>query len=249
MQYTGTIIYLQLIIIRAHSTLCRNILEAAKRTCKKPVQKKEPITIAEIKKIYYVFGGRSCSLLNLRTIAIILIGFSGFMRYSEISDLKRCDFKFQDTHMEIFIGKSKTDMYRDGQCVFIARTNSELCPVSLIRLWFQRANIKDDSEEYIFRALTYYKSLDTYTLRKQDKPISYTTIRELILKVIENIGLDPRKFGLHSLRSGGATSAANNGVTDRLFKRHGRWKSDKAKDGDVKDNLRSLLSVSSGLGL
>ena len=45
----------------------------------------------------------------------------------------------------------------------------------------------------------------------------------------------------------GATAAANAGVNDRLFKRHGRWRSDKAKDGYVKDNLEALLSVSKSL--
>ena len=43
-------------------------------------------------------------------------------------------------------------------------------------------------------------------------------------------------LGLHTLRSGDATATANAGVNDSLFKRHGRWQSDKAKDGFVKDN-------------
>ena len=60
---------------------------------------------------------------------------------------------------------------------------------------------------------------------------------------------DVSKIGLHSLRAGGATAAANNGIPDRLFKRHGRWSSETAKDGYVKDNLDSLLSVSKNLGI
>ena len=54
---------------------------------------------------------------------------------------------------------------------------------------------------------------------------------------IEKIGLPRNKFGLHSLRLGGATSAANIGVKDRPFKKHGRWRSEKAKDGYVKQNF------------
>ena len=56
-----------------------------------------------------------------------------------------------------------------------------------------------------------------------------------------------RKYGLHSLRSGGASLATYSGVSDRLFKRHGRWKSDKAKDGYIEDSLESLLSVTKNL--
>ena len=54
---------------------------------------------------------------------------------------------------------------------------------------------------------------------------------------------------MRPLRIGGATAAANAGVGDRLFKRHGRWRSDKVKDGYVKDNLEALLSVSKSLGI
>ena len=43
--------------------------------------------------------------------------------------------------------------------------------------------------------------------------------------------------------------AANNGIKDRMFKRHGRWTSETAKDGYVKDNVNELLSVSLSLGL
>lgn len=54
---------------------------------------------------------------------------------------------------------------------------------------------------------------------------------------------------LHSFRAGGATAAANANIGDRLFKRHGRWKSEKAKDGYIKDNVESILSVSKSLGI
>ena len=41
------------------------------------------------------------------------------------------------------------------------------------------------------------------------------------------------RYGLHGLRARGASAAANNGVPDRLFKRHGRWQSENAKDGYI----------------
>ena len=56
-------------------------------------------------------------------------------------------------------------------------------------------------------------------------------------------------IGTHSLRSGGATAAANAGVPDRLFKRHGRWPSESAEDRYVQDSLSSRLSVSKPLGI
>jgi hypothetical protein len=45
------------------------------------------------------------------------------------------------------------------------------------------------------------------------------------------ICVNNRNFGLHSFRSGGVTAACKFGISDRLFKIHGRWKSENAKDG------------------
>ena len=56
--------------------------------------------------------------------------------------------------------------------------------------------------------------------------LSYTRMRELFLAKLKDLGVDSSKFGLHSLRVGGASAAANAGVADRLFKRHGRWRSE-----------------------
>ena len=52
--------------------------------------------------------------------------------------------------------------------------------------------------------------------------LSYSRLRELLLEKISSLGMDPKLFGMHSLRAGGATAAANAGVPDRLFKLHGR---------------------------
>ena len=112
-----------------------------------------------------------------------------------------------------------------------------------------KCQLSADTDEFIFRPLTYFKSRNQYSLRKANFPISYSTTRDNVLKLIEKIGLNAKDFGLHSLRSGGATAAANGGVKDRLFKRHGRWKSESVKDGYVKDELRELLSVTENLGL
>jgi hypothetical protein len=79
--------------------------------------------------------------------------------------------------------------------------------------------------------------------------MSYTSVRETVKRKCVELGLDQSKFGLHSLRAGGATEAANRGVPDRLFRRHGRWASDSSKDLYVKDSLAKRLSVSQNLGL
>jgi hypothetical protein len=56
------------------------------------------------------------------------------------------------------------------------------------------------------------------------------------------------RFGLLSLRSGGASSAANHSVSDRLLKMHGRWVTDRSKDGYIKDNSEKWAQIIISLG-
>ena len=67
--------------------------------------------------------------------------------------------------------------------------------------------------------------------------LSYPRARETVLAMLTAIGLDKKQFGLHSLRSGGASAAANSRIADRFFKRNGRWRSENTKDVYVKESL------------
>lgn len=79
-------------------------------------------------------------------------------------------------------------------------------------------NTYDDSQKYIISQIPVTKTGGK--LRSVNKPLSYTRTR-----------------------TGGATHAANIGIPDSLFRRHGRWLSDRKKDVYVKDNMDSLLSL------
>ena len=224
------------------------MIQCAKRIARPNRAPKEPITPETLQKMYRVIGGDNACLLDLRKFCILLISYVGFLRFDEVSNLIKGDATFFNTHMSVFIEKSKTDIYRDGNTLAISRLNSALCPVKMLAKYIETAKIAND-DEFLFRAVTWWGSKSRYTLKAANKPISYTTAREDALDLVRRVGLDNKDFGLHSARSGGATSAANNGVPDRLFKRHGRWKSEKAKDSYIKDNLSQLLSVSRNLGL
>ena len=222
-----------------------NMLEAAKRICNHSVTKKKPITVQHLHILFDKLIRNDTDLSKMRTMNICLLGFCGFMRYSEISNVKRCDIVFCDTYMKLFIEKSKTDIYREGKWVYISKGDSDICPVKNIRVYLQNAGILEcTSDCFIFRAITIPKKSKIGYLRKPNVALSYTRGREVVLEALESIGLEKSLFGLHSLRSGGATAAANAGVPDRLFKRHGRWRSEKAKDGYVEDDTDHLLLVS-----
>lgn len=226
--------------------LVKNVLEGAKRKLATPTVKKEPIT-PELLSLMYNSNYKENDLFSQRTICACLLAYAGFLRVSELLQIRRNDIIFEATYICIFIPNSKTDIYRDGNSVVIVRTDSNLCPVKNLELYLVWGNILADSNEFIFRNLT--KCKDMYILRRDDKALSYSRMRELFIQAFQSFVPDIKKFGLHSLRSGGATTCANLGISDRLFKKHGRWRSETAKDGYVKDSLPDRLSVSKNLGL
>ncbi|KAK3086407.1 hypothetical protein FSP39_017996 [Pinctada imbricata] len=172
-----------------------------------------------------------------------------FLRFSELSKLKVKNISFHELHMSVHIEGSKTDVYRRGNNVLIARTSKDTCPVYWLKLYLDLAGISKSPEDFIFRSIRYFKSSDSYKLCSCNRPISYTRARELLRDALASVGLDTKCFGLHSLRSGGATSAAENNVSDRLLKLHGRWKSDLSRDNYIKDSTSNQLSVTKKLNI
>ena len=123
-----------------------NLYEAAKRLLFSPKNRKEPITIDLIHKIYdnLIRNNLNHKLTNLRLFVLIILGYTGFLRYSELSVLRRCDFIFYDTYMEVFIEKSKCDVYREGKWLTIAKFEDDICPVKHLKLYLESSLIDEE---------------------------------------------------------------------------------------------------------
>ena len=161
------------------------------------------------------YASAYASLSDLRTAAICVTAYAGFLRFNELAYLRCCDVKFcDDKYVELFIAKSKTDIYRNGNVVILAKTGHITCPFSLLNRYVQAAGIDLSSNLKFFRTLHFVRSEASYTLRSTG--ISYTRAREIVLDSFSQLGFPAKLFGLHSLRSGGATAAANAGVNDMV---------------------------------
>ena len=114
--------------------------------------------------------------------------------------------------MSVQIRSSKTDQYRQGDKVLIARTGSSTCPVAMMEHYFRLGSLSQSSSQALFRGIT--KTKNGERLRASGS-LSYTRMRELFMSKLKELGFDASKFGMHSLRSGGALAAANAGVPDR----------------------------------
>ena len=80
----------------------------------------------------------------------------------------------------------------------LSKLHSTVCPIKLFKKYTEAAKIKESKEKFIFRQICHSKQ--SFELKDLDKPISYTTVRDILLNNLKNIGLDKIQFGLHSLR-------------------------------------------------
>ena len=126
------------------------------RILSKPVQKKEPITSDILKTILWKQYPIN-NLQKLRICCLLLLGYAGFLRFNELAQIRASNLKFSNSHLEILIESSKTDIYRQGHTVVIARTNNDTCPVAMCEKYLLKADIALDSDDFIFRSLSFFQ--------------------------------------------------------------------------------------------
>ena len=119
---------------------------------------------------------------------------------------------FFPSYVSIFLESPKTDQFRDGAWIVIARSDLPTCPVKALEEYVSAAQIDPSEDLPMFRALATPRS----RVRVRSQGFSYTRARELIKDAFRGL-TDVSKISVHSLRAGGATSAANAGIPDRLF--------------------------------
>ena len=134
------------------SSICHNLLEAARRN--KPVTvKKAPISAEIIKDIIDKFAGSSANLKDIRVACICSLGFAGFFRYDELSNIAPMDLEFFPDHLRVFVPRAKYDIYREGNYVYIKRLANKCCPVVLLERYISMCNIELSSSVSLFLPL------------------------------------------------------------------------------------------------
>ena len=133
----------------------------------------------------------------LQILTLITLGFVGFLKWDDLINLNISDLSFHDNHLAIFLEKRKNDQFQEGSWIFIRRSGSIYCPVSLVN----RFLILGGAEQGLplFRRISHTKN--GFSLRKQR--FSYTRALEMVRKLLKSIGLKPELYGLHSMRLGG----------------------------------------------
>lgn len=197
-----------------HFPIVKNALRGIKRMKGTMQHGKAPILFEDIKEMLtYVEGPE---LQQLRDKAILLIGFYGAMRRSEIAGMDVEDLNFTRLGLLVTLRKSKTDQFDQGQVIAIPYVKEKgICAVTALQKWLDASGIVSGP---VFRGFT-----KGHHIRKTR--ISDKTIALIVKKYVGLMGMDPKEYGAHSLRHGFATSAAMNHVEEREIMRQTRHKS------------------------
>ena len=176
-----------------HPIIMEN-LHGIKRTLGSRQKAKKPLLINNLKKIIKAIDQEKKE--RDRDRALILIGFAGGFRRSELVSILKEDVELVDEGVKILIKKSKTDQSGEGSVKAIPYfQNQEFCPVIALKKYMSLKKFNSNSEK-IFK-------------------LSDKSVALIIKKYAQIAGLDPTKYAGHSLRSGFATTAAEFGAEER----------------------------------
>ncbi len=155
-------------------------------------------------------------LLGVRDRALLLLGFAGAMRRSELVGLDVTDVALTDEGLVVLIRKSKTDQVKEGRKIGIPRgEHTETCPVRAVLAWLDEADIKEGA---LFRSVN--KHGHVMGTRLSDR-----TVAEVVKRSLVAAGKSARGFAAHSLRAGLITQAAMNDVPERAIQEQSGHKS------------------------
>ena len=168
---------------------------------------KKPILINHLKQIINVINEQNIEeIVKLRNKALILIGFGGGFRRTELISIDHEDLDFVEEGVKITLKRSKTDQFGEGMIKGLPYfKNENYCPVINLKKWLKISKIKNGS---IFRRFAKGSSLTKHRLTDQSVVL-------IIKDCLRLAGIENNNYSGHSLRSGFATVAAEAGADER----------------------------------
>ena len=133
-----------------NNAFIRNLHESAKRTTSRKTVKKDVVTANMLIELCNIFVNNH-DVIVIRDLCMITTAFAGFLRYDELSSIRCNDLSFQSDYFVINIHKSKTDQYRAGNELIIAKGSSAACPYNMLLRYMAVACISSDSKHFLFK--------------------------------------------------------------------------------------------------
>lgn len=180
----------------------RRVWRGILRTKREAVTRKRPTLLTEIKKMLSTLSDQ---LSGKRDRALILFGFAGAMRRSELVSLNVGDLELVDEGFVVRIRQSKTDQTGKGRVIGIPYgKHDETCPVKAMQAWLHATGLERGA---IFRKVNRHGDIEGDRL-------SGFSVAVIVKRSLKAAGISPRQFSGHSLRTGLITSADRAGVKE-----------------------------------
>lgn len=177
-------------------------------------------------------------IVGIRDKALILLGFAGAFRRSELARIQIDELTFSPEGLMIFVPQSKGDQLGHGATIAIPYApDEEICAVHAVERWILTAQLQHGP---LFRSFKRNKEL-------RDEQLSDKSVALIVKKYVQKAGLNAANFAGHSLRRGFATSAAQHDIDALTIMRQTRHKSEKMvhryiEQGNIfKDNALSRM--------
>ncbi len=224
-------------VVSPHAAVeIQEVMRGIRRLSTRGVVKKEAAVNEQIKKM--VDTCDAATYQGQRDRALLLLGFAGALRRSELVALDVAHLKLSDDGFVVTIAKSKTDQEGQGQTIAIPQVpDSPYCPVRAVLEWMVMAGIEQDA---IFRRVTKGNKLTKDRLTDQ-------SVARIIKRLAARAGLMASQYAGHSLRSGFLTSAAQQRASIFKMQAQSRHKSLDVLSGYVR--AQELFEDHAGEGL
>jgi integrase len=197
--------------------LVRLTLRGIRRTYGRPQRQALALTTRELSSIVAPLGS---SLRDLRDRALLLLGFYGAFRRSELIAVDCKSIAWSREGIVVTIRKSKTDQERRGRDVAIRRIGGKNCPVLALKNWIDGSGIADGPA---FRSIGRSGKISEVAL-------SADAVSVILKRRLKEAGHEPASYSGHSLRAGFVTAAVNQGMPTWKIRRQTGHSSDAMLD-------------------
>ena len=224
--------------------LTRIVQSESRNKCKLK-ERKKPLSNEMVKELLSkINSAKNPSLSDLRNALIPCLAYALLLRHDEMSHINCNHFSTVSGGLKLFIPSSKTDIYRQGKYVFLAKDNADLYSLFFKYLSKAKLNLKDN--HFLFGPIKFDQSTKDFAIT--NSKLSYDVFRNVVKQSVSVLGYDPKDFGTHSCRSGGATDLAPF-ISEYELLISGRWADPRSIGSYVEISQERRIEINKSLHL
>ena len=221
-----------------HHPLVRETFKAIRREIGTKQKIKQALLTADVRKIVACCPD---SLAGKRDKALYLVSFAGMLRREDSAALRFDGLQFTPEGLVITLDHGKTDQESQGrEIAIVPGVDPATCPLRALRDWLNAAKIRSGP---VFRGVDQKGRVSPSGLHRD-------SIGYIIKRAASRAGMNVAGIAGHSLRSGGITAAAGNGVPEYIIRRQSHHNpASRSFHRYIRLAERFTKNASSGLGL